>query len=143
MGLGKTIQTIALILSRPHPQQGSGIFSKLGGGTLIVAPLSLVDQWAQEMRDKAGDSVSVYKYHGPSRIKDTRRLIAFDVVITTFSIVGNEFQKPERDEEPRMPGPIHLINWHRIILDEAHSIKNRNTKAALGCCELSSQYRWW
>ncbi|KIO02504.1 hypothetical protein M404DRAFT_649793 [Pisolithus tinctorius Marx 270] len=34
------------------------------------------------------------------------------------------------------------VKWYRIVLDEAHNIKNRNTKAALACCALESKYRW-
>ncbi|KAG2029567.1 SNF2 family N-terminal domain-containing protein, partial [Suillus americanus] len=32
--------------------------------------------------------------------------------------------------------------WFRIVLDEAHNIKNRNTRAAIACCELDGKFRW-
>lgn len=34
------------------------------------------------------------------------------------------------------------VKWYRIVLDEAHNIKNRNTKTALACCALEGKYRW-
>ncbi|KAF7982840.1 hypothetical protein HWV62_25802 [Athelia sp. TMB] len=37
---------------------------------------------------------------------------------------------------------LFRIKWWRIVLDEAHNIKNRNTKAALGCCALQGKFRW-
>ena len=37
---------------------------------------------------------------------------------------------------------LFRIKWWRIVLDEAHNIKNRTTKAALGCCDLQGKYRW-
>ncbi|KAI0058318.1 hypothetical protein BV25DRAFT_1830155 [Artomyces pyxidatus] len=37
---------------------------------------------------------------------------------------------------------LFRVKWWRIVLDEAHNIKNRNTKAALGCCALEGKYRW-
>ncbi|SRR5712692_1685453 len=37
---------------------------------------------------------------------------------------------------------LFRVKWWRIVLDEAHNIKNRNTKAAQGCCALEGKYRW-
>lgn len=39
-------------------------------------------------------------------------------------------------------GPLFQVNWHRIVLDEAQQIKNRQTKASISCSELSSVKRW-
>jgi DNA repair protein RAD16 len=38
--------------------------------------------------------------------------------------------------------PLHLIFWTRIILDEAHYIKDRRSNTARGVFELKSQYKW-
>jgi SNF2 family DNA or RNA helicase len=37
---------------------------------------------------------------------------------------------------------LFRVKWWRIVLDEAHNIKNRNTKAAQACCALDGKYRW-
>ncbi|KAG1752062.1 SNF2 family N-terminal domain-containing protein [Suillus lakei] len=37
---------------------------------------------------------------------------------------------------------LFRVQWFRIVLDEAHNIKNRNTKAAIACCELDGKFRW-
>ncbi|KAG2034468.1 SNF2 family N-terminal domain-containing protein [Suillus americanus] len=37
---------------------------------------------------------------------------------------------------------LFRVKWFRIVLDEAHNIKNRNTKAAIACCELDGKFRW-
>ncbi|CDO71519.1 hypothetical protein BN946_scf184910.g18 [Trametes cinnabarina] len=37
---------------------------------------------------------------------------------------------------------IFRVKWWRVVLDEAHNIKNRNTKAAIACCALEAKYRW-
>ncbi|KAJ8475179.1 hypothetical protein ONZ51_g6714 [Trametes cubensis] len=34
------------------------------------------------------------------------------------------------------------VKWWRVVLDEAHNIKNRNTKAAIACCALEAKFRW-
>ncbi|KAK7038089.1 SNF2 family DNA-dependent ATPase [Favolaschia claudopus] len=38
--------------------------------------------------------------------------------------------------------PLFEVKWFRIVLDEAHNIKNRNTKNAVACCELQGKFRW-
>ncbi|KAG9313720.1 hypothetical protein JVU11DRAFT_6070 [Chiua virens] len=37
---------------------------------------------------------------------------------------------------------LFRVKWFRIVLDEAHNIKNRNTKSAVACCELEGKFRW-
>lgn len=60
MGLGKTIQMIALMLSRRAKSKPKG--------TLIVAPVSLMSQWAAEIDDKTEfEQLSVLIYHGDQR----------------------------------------------------------------------------
>ncbi|KAJ2686152.1 hypothetical protein GGH99_003562 [Coemansia sp. RSA 1285] len=34
------------------------------------------------------------------------------------------------------------IHWHRVVLDEAHTIKERRTLASLGACALTADRRW-
>jgi transcription termination factor 2 len=38
--------------------------------------------------------------------------------------------------------PLHWTRWHRIILDEAHRIKNAKTNGHKVCCQLKTSYRW-
>ena len=35
-----------------------------------------------------------------------------------------------------------LVKWNRIILDEAHFIKDRRCNTSKGVCSLQSSYRW-
>lgn len=39
-------------------------------------------------------------------------------------------------------GVIHSIDYHRLILDEAHSIKQRTTSVARACFALKATYKW-
>lgn len=39
-------------------------------------------------------------------------------------------------------GPLAQINFHRVILDEAQQIRNRNTRAAQACFNINSEFRW-
>lgn len=38
--------------------------------------------------------------------------------------------------------PVHEVDWNRIILDEAHNIKERSTNTAKAAFELKSKYKW-
>ncbi|TFK29502.1 hypothetical protein FA15DRAFT_610100 [Coprinopsis marcescibilis] len=37
---------------------------------------------------------------------------------------------------------IYGVKWLRVVLDEAHNIKNVKTKGAIACCELDTKFRW-
>ncbi|KAI1611456.1 adenosinetriphosphatase [Exophiala viscosa] len=146
MGLGKTIQSIALLLINPKPSAEELAKSKrklpegLGKGTLVVAPLALIKQWEGEIKDRveADHALSVCVHHGPGRTKNYKDLKKYDVVITTYQTLSSEHAGSEGSLKVGCFG----IHWYRVILDEAHSIKNRNAKATKAACALNAEYRW-
>ncbi|KAL9099902.1 MAG: hypothetical protein Q9163_004658 [Psora crenata] len=151
MGLGKTIQSIALMLTNPRPSQTNAtlttdektLSSNIGKGTLVVAPLALIKQWEAEIKDKVSDGqkMKVYVHHGPQRTKRSQDLSKYDVVITTYQILVSEHSSSsQRDDGPKVG--CFGLHWYRVILDEAHTIKNRNAKATQACYALRSKYRW-
>lgn len=54
----------------------------------------------------------------------------------------DEEEEEEESEEQEPISVLHLINWRRIVLDEAHSIKARNTQTAKAVFALKGKYRW-
>ncbi|KAK9346556.1 SNF2 family N-terminal domain-containing protein [Lipomyces starkeyi] len=131
MGLGKTVQSIALILS--HEKDNEVHKSKNACKcTLVVAPLALINQWATEIKTKA-PSLSVLIYHGQSRTKSELVLKKYDVVITTYQLVASEHQNN---------GALYKLDWWRVILDEAHTIKNKSSQSAQAACALHGLNRW-
>lgn len=144
MGLGKTLQSISLIINNPRPDRDDSKWKKsLNGverGTLVVAPLALIRQWEQELKDKVSKShrLSICVHHGPNRTKRFQDLAKYDVVITTYQILVSEHGHSSDTLKTGCFG----IHWYRVILDEAHSIKNRNAKATKACCALRSEFRW-
>jgi SNF2 family DNA or RNA helicase len=141
MGLGKTIQSITLILMNPKPseQKTTKDAEKSDKCTLIVAPLALIKQWESEIADKIEKThkLRVCVYHGNGRTKFSADLKDYDVVITTYGTLSSEHAASGK-------GKVGCFNihWYRIILDEAHTIKNRNAKATQAACALNAQYRW-
>ncbi|KEY67680.1 hypothetical protein S7711_03933 [Stachybotrys chartarum IBT 7711] len=147
MGLGKTLQTIALILTNQKPGQESRgwkkHFSDIAKTTLVVAPLALIRQWEQEIKDRVlkTHGLKVLVHHGPQRTKSFKELALYDVVITTYQILLSEHGSSSEG-----PGGVKAgcfgLHWWRVVLDEAHTIKNRNAKGTKACYALRSEYRW-
>ncbi|KAL8951532.1 MAG: hypothetical protein Q9222_002503 [Ikaeria aurantiellina] len=150
MGLGKTIQAISLILQNPRPPKTASsdtenptLPTNVDKATLVVAPLALIKQWEAEIKNRVSDShkVRVCVHHGPQRTKRSEDLRKYDVVITTYQILVSEHgSSSERDDGPKVG--CFGLHWYRIILDEAHTIKNRNAKASKACYALRAEYRW-
>ncbi|XP_052125675.1 transcription termination factor 2 isoform X2 [Frankliniella occidentalis] len=165
MGLGKTISMISLILksqemkeesendsndtdsdSDSSPQWMSKKYSRMPkGGTLVVCPASLMNQWEREILKRVKRrALSVELYHGPKRETKPRRLANYDVIITTYNLVSREsgIESAKNATVKRDQGPLFLIKWNRIILDEAHMVRNHKSQMALGVCELTGKHRW-
>lgn len=146
MGLGKTIQSIALILGNPCPSKEELKNSKrklrteCDRATLVVAPLALIKQWEAEIKDRVEEdhALKVKVHHGPQRSKSFKDLRKYDVVITTYQTLSAEHIENSGSEKTALFG----VNWYRIVLDEAHSIKNRNAKSTKAACALEAEYRW-
>ena len=151
MGLGKTIQSIALLLTNPRPSYSStasvtdkkALSANVGKSTLVVAPLALIKQWEAEIKNRVLEShkLRVCVHHGPQRTKRFEDLKKYDVVITTYQILVSEHgSSSEREDGPQ--AGCFGIHWYRVILDEAHTIKNRNAKASQACYALRAELRW-
>ncbi|GBC29593.2 swi snf-related matrix-associated actin-dependent regulator of chromatin subfamily a member 3-like 1 [Rhizophagus irregularis DAOM 181602=DAOM 197198] len=130
MGLGKTIQTIALIASKSAINLDS-TYSKT---TLIVAPLSVLENWVEQINThvKKG-SLSYYVFHDSNRNNDPEFLKNYDIIITTYTILAQSNIK-ERSG-------LFAIKWLRVILDEGHIIRTRLTKQSIAACNLDAERR--
>ncbi|XP_030199766.1 transcription termination factor 2 [Gadus morhua] len=166
MGLGKTLTMIALILAlKKKPKEGEkedkkveNWFSKndpslvVSKATLVICPASLVHHWKKEIeRHVKTDRLSVYLYHGPNRQKNAALLASHDVVVTTYSLVSKEIPVAKdgpghhtKDSEYTVcaSAPLLSVAWDRVILDEAHNIKNPKVQTSMAVCRLRARARW-
>ncbi|XP_040190068.1 transcription termination factor 2 [Rana temporaria] len=167
MGLGKTLTMIALILAQKRKQKSEKSEEKkletwisktdtaltVSRGTLIICPASLIHHWKKEVERRVSDGkLRVYLYHGPNRESDTRLLAQYDIVVTTYSLVSKEIpakkeegESPAQDqdlEDKTASSPLLRIAWARIILDEAHNIKNPKVQTSIAVCKLRAGARW-
>jgi SWI/SNF-related matrix-associated actin-dependent regulator of chromatin subfamily A3 len=139
MGLGKTLQTISLILADKEIGLCQNI--DVSSATLIVAPLSVMSNWTQQIEKHVREDypVRVMVYHGarkqplnPSSIKD------FDVVVTTYDTVRSEYWSKKKQASTG----IASVKWRRIVLDEGHTVRNPASKTATAICDLKAHSRW-
>jgi SWI/SNF-related matrix-associated actin-dependent regulator of chromatin subfamily A3 len=135
MGLGKTLQVISVIL-----EGGPGT-------TLIIAPVSVMSNWPQQMeRHIKGDkALKVFTYHGANKAKKmtSRELGEYDVVVTSYGTLVSELFRGTKiaGKVPAADG-LFSMNWRRIVLDEGHQIRNPNTKAAIAASSVLAESRW-
>eukprot|EP00977_Amphora_coffeiformis_P001265 scaffold261_cov170-Amphora_coffeaeformis.AAC.13 len=102
--------------------------------TLVVAKLSLLPQWEDEIRSKTNLTFTVYYGAQASREHTTEELQNVDVVLTTYGTMQGETKRKN---------PLLIkVQWLRIILDEAHCIRNESTLASKACCALNAEHRW-
>ncbi|RAR15869.1 ATP-dependent DNA helicase [Stemphylium lycopersici] len=154
MGLGKTVELIALILhhKRELPKGNvydtyTGAHVKASGGTLIITPPSILEQWISEMHAHAPElkvchykglpSATAPKKHHPPATVDY--LMQHDVVVTTYQVLSKEIHHaippPDRSSRrvkrhERRTSPLMGISWWRVCLDEAQMVENGVSQAA-------------
>ncbi|KAJ1541798.1 hypothetical protein HK405_010412, partial [Cladochytrium tenue] len=165
MGLGKTVQSISCCLLNKSTKKNCKT-------TLIVAPTSLIYQWRDELEAKVKPNVlRVLVYYGKEKKgKTANSLKQYDVVITTFGTLALEWpqlakkgpkdpfttkdaddklyeeevaaaQRSQREVD-HQKGELFRVRWYRVVLDEAHSIKNKRTRAAQAAGNLDAVHRW-
>lgn len=125
MGLGKTIQVIALLLLAKHLK----IAKK---PHLLIVPASLLGNWQAEI-NRFAPTLSVKFLHPAydSTIKENISQIFsdYDLIVTTYSFI-------HRIKD------FNDLTWDMIVLDEAQTIKNPNTKQTIATKQLKSNVRF-
>ncbi|SPO20500.1 related to RAD5 - DNA helicase [Ustilago trichophora] len=121
-----------------------------GKASLVVAPMSLIGQWRDELiRASAPGSLTPVLYYADTKGDLLAQLESgkVDVVITSYGTLVTEYRRyldsgGSSNRHLSTSAPLYCIDWLRVILDEAHNIKNRSTMNARACCDLVSRRRW-
>ncbi|KAL8634315.1 MAG: hypothetical protein Q9228_008091, partial [Teloschistes exilis] len=140
MGMGKTIQAVSLIMS-DYPAKDP---------TLVVVPPVALMQWQSEINQYTDGKLKVLVYHNTNpkiktmKVKDLKE---YDVIMISYSGLESIYRKESKgwkrdDGIIKENSKIHAINFHRLILDEAHNIKTRTTGIARACFALKADYKW-
>jgi hypothetical protein len=155
MGLGKTVQTLACMVSNPPRKEDSARKAK---ATLIVVPSSVISQWLDEIRTHAEEAVFPKILHYKSSSKIPLNVIQdLDICVTSYQEVMKQFPFPDGKARAQIStqgykkwwktaekglGDLHKVHWYRVVLDEAHAIKNNSARTSLACQNLKGVYRW-
>ncbi|OGM40566.1 putative DNA excision repair protein (Rad5) [Aspergillus bombycis] len=169
MGLGKTIEMLSLVhchRNLPPGQAADGPSSVSGLArlpsstsgvvpapytTLVVAPTSLLSQWESEaLKASEPGSMKVLMYYGNEKYVNLRELCASgnptapNVIVTSYGVILSEYRQmlSSATFSTATPGGLFSVEFFRVILDEAHLIKNRLSKTARACYELKATHRW-
>ncbi|CRG83929.1 DNA repair protein RAD5 [Talaromyces islandicus] len=152
MGLGKTLSILSLVVGTlaeskewetlsPRPEivrNNPGIRNTKT--TLLVSPLSTVNNWVSQIKEHLEeDAISYYVFHGPSRTTDIDELRQYDLVITTYSTILSELSGRG---SKRGLSPLVRMNMFRIVLDEAHVIREQSAAQSQAIFRLNGQRRW-
>ncbi|XP_010263689.1 PREDICTED: ATP-dependent DNA helicase DDM1 [Nelumbo nucifera] len=116
MGLGKTIQTIGFLAHL----KGKG----LDGPYLVIAPLSTLSNWVNEI-SRFAPSMSAVIYHGNKeerqeiRKKYMPKAIGpkFPIIVTSYEVALNDARRY-----------LSHYSWKYLVVDEGHRLKNTNCK---------------
>lgn len=106
MGLGKTVEAIKFLEALKIQN------------ALIVTPKIIMEQWVDQLDRWAGIQAEIY--NGQKTLKKDR------VYIVNYEKLIN----------PRTIVKFKSFRWDVLILDEAHRIKNRNSKRTLACKDI-------
>ncbi|KAF4984797.1 hypothetical protein FZEAL_88 [Fusarium zealandicum] len=109
-------------------------------GGIVADPMGLVlATWEEQLRQHSFDnSIPWCLHHGKSRLVDSTSLKNTLVVLTTYHTVMRDWANGNGAEG----SGLFKTRWKRIILDEAHSIRNSESQMARAICSLDSVARW-
>ncbi|KAJ3329772.1 hypothetical protein HDU93_000786, partial [Gonapodya sp. JEL0774] len=134
MGLGKTIQIISLILTDSAPTAiipNATASPSYSNATLIVAPLSVIGNWEDQIARHVDPvrGLKIHVFHDRGKALSKKDLELYDVVITTSATLANSSK-------------LSQIKWRRVVLDEGHFVRSKNSMQAKKVCELQAERRW-
>jgi superfamily II DNA or RNA helicase len=117
MGLGKTVQTLAVLVHRASL-----------GPALVVAPTSVVANWASEAA-RFAPALNLRVYRGAGREAALSGLGPGDVVVTSYALATMDGEALAR------------VPFASLVLDEAQAVKNATTERAKALRALDARWR--
>jgi len=124
MGLGKTILALGLMMCNGETRKRN----------LIVLPPALVDQWCDAIKKFCPELASVlHVWRGSKGTNDEAFLKVNSaekiVVVTTYGMIANRNIR-------NYCADLWIMDWDRIIYDEAHHLRNHKTNTFAGAKAL-------
>ncbi|OAV86387.1 hypothetical protein PTTG_29937 [Puccinia triticina 1-1 BBBD Race 1] len=138
MGLRKTLTTLAYVLvTRDSAVEFQWAdWEERSAATLVVCPLATMSNWEHKSKIHFKETAIMYQvFHGPQRKKLSRQELQSPlVVLTTYEMISGI-----GSNDQHTIGSLDL-NWFRIVLDEAHLIRNPNSTRAQSILKLQAHF---
>ena len=129
MGLGKTLQLLAMVAVEKQERAAAGDHAPRP--TLVVAPTSVVGNWAREAA-RFVPGLRCVVHHGPRRLAGEELAAAArdtDLMITSYGILTRDCAQ------------LAEVEWDHVVLDEAQHVKNSATRSAKAARALPARQR--
>jgi superfamily II DNA or RNA helicase len=117
MGLGKTLQALAVLEAR-----------KGAGPALVVSPTSVCAVWASEAA-RFAPGLEFVLYRGAGRQEGLERLGAGSVLVMSYDVLLRDV------------AAIEPLAFATLVFDEAHALKNPQSKRAAAARRLRAEVR--
>ncbi|CCG22654.1 Rad16 protein [Candida orthopsilosis Co 90-125] len=136
MGMGKTIQTIGLFMHDTTKKPN-----------LVVGPTVALMQWKNEIERHTDGKLKVLLFHGGNRVNKVSELEGYDVILTSYSVLESSFRKQQygfrrKGNLVKEKSALHETEFYRVVLDEAHNIKDRTSNTSRAANYLKTKKRW-
>ncbi|KAI0421832.1 SNF2 family N-terminal domain-containing protein [Xylaria grammica] len=142
MGLGKTLTVIALVAT---DLQGADFVDEevsqdeANNTTLIVVPPPLIDTWEEQLSQHVQQGQLTWRrHHGKTRLMDSLEIQNLNIVLTTYHTVSAEWKSGSKSGQ----SILFSTHWRRVVLDEAHFVRNTASRMTKAICDLASDIRW-
>ncbi|XP_029305529.1 DNA excision repair protein ERCC-6 isoform X2 [Cottoperca gobio] len=138
MGLGKTIEVICFLAGLSYSKlrtRGSNYRYEGLGPTVIVCPATVMHQWVKEFHTWWPPFRVAVLHETGSFTSNKEKLIpeiasCHGILITSYSAVRN------------LQETLQRFDWHYIILDEGHKIRNPNAGVTTACKQFRTPHRF-
>lgn len=143
-----TMERFSAAVARPTASFGDST-AQVGTTTLVVAPVSVIGAWQQQIEMHVCPGVlRVALYQGTERRELLAGLDEIDVLIVSYNTLQYDYRNSvisdDRSEQPTKrfkQNSIFNTFFHRVILDEAHTIRNTTSSTSKACTSLKAERR--
>ncbi|KAI0414745.1 SNF2 family N-terminal domain-containing protein [Xylaria grammica] len=145
MGLGKTLTTLAAILHSMPIAEGFSSFYQIPRGEItpkvhtkatlvIVSSVQLLESWISEIEAHFfPGALDFVRFHGQDRPRDPEALRSSSLVLTTYATLAADYAGQRS---------LYQMEWYRVVLDEAHWIRNSSSRQFRAAESLDTGRRW-
>lgn len=101
---------------------------------VVVSSAQLLESWESEIQAHfVSGALRFIRFHGTGRPRDPEVLRSVDLVLTTYATLAADHAGQDI---------LRQVEWYRVVLDEAHWIRNSSSKQFQAAASLHCRRRW-